>query len=75
MTEADVPEPELEAELDVAEAAAGSSQITGPRPRGGSRKPVEVDLGEYTVDEIQVCKMGSWGPEGEYVSVGSITLD
>ncbi|GJE84181.1 hypothetical protein PsYK624_002570 [Phanerochaete sordida] len=36
--------------------------------------PVEVNLGEYTVDEIQICEMGSWGPEGEYVSVGSIAL-
>lgn len=34
----------------------------------------EVDLGEYTIDEIQICEMGSWGPEGEYVCVDRITL-
>ncbi|KDQ49525.1 hypothetical protein JAAARDRAFT_42860 [Jaapia argillacea MUCL 33604] len=36
--------------------------------------PVDVDFGSWDVDEIQVCKMGSWGPEGEYVSVGGISL-
>ncbi|KIP10739.1 hypothetical protein PHLGIDRAFT_48278, partial [Phlebiopsis gigantea 11061_1 CR5-6] len=31
------------------------------------RQPIPVNFGEWTVDEIQICKMGSWGPEGEYV--------
>lgn len=48
-------------------------ETTDETPRG--KKPIQVDFGEWTIDEIQVCKMGSWGPEGEYVSVGHITLD
>uniref|UniRef100_A0A0W0FRT8 A-kinase anchor protein 7-like phosphoesterase domain-containing protein n=1 Tax=Moniliophthora roreri TaxID=221103 RepID=A0A0W0FRT8_MONRR len=35
---------------------------------------VDVDMGTYTVSEIQLCVMGSHGPEGEYVSVGSVSL-
>ncbi|EEB96441.1 hypothetical protein MPER_04427 [Moniliophthora perniciosa FA553] len=35
---------------------------------------VDVDIGTYTVSEIQLCVMGSHGPEDEYVSVGSISL-
>lgn len=38
------------------------------------RKPIPVDLGSWTVDEVQICEMGSWGPEGEYVCVGRIPL-
>ncbi|OCH83916.1 hypothetical protein OBBRIDRAFT_799527 [Obba rivulosa] len=33
-----------------------------------------VELGEWTVDEVQLCEMGSWGPEGEYVCVGRCPL-
>ncbi|KAF9261703.1 hypothetical protein L218DRAFT_961190 [Marasmius fiardii PR-910] len=35
---------------------------------------VPVDMGTYSVSEIQLCIMGSHGPEGEYVSVGGISL-
>lgn len=42
---------------------------------GAAKQSIEVDLGAYTIDDIQVCEMGSWGPEGEYVSVGGVTLD
>jgi activating signal cointegrator complex subunit 1 len=35
---------------------------------------VPVDLGTWDVDEVQICAMGSHGPEGEYVSCGAITL-
>ncbi|KZT12310.1 uncharacterized protein LAESUDRAFT_691583 [Laetiporus sulphureus 93-53] len=38
------------------------------------RKPVGVDFGAWEVDEIQICEMGSWGPEGEYVCVGRCSL-
>lgn len=41
----------------------------GPAPK---RFAVEVDLGTYDVDEIQICLMGSKGPEGEYVCVERI---
>ncbi|KDQ22936.1 hypothetical protein PLEOSDRAFT_1091109 [Pleurotus ostreatus PC15] len=36
---------------------------------------VKVNLGTWTAKEIQLCIMGSHGPENEYVSVGRIRLD
>jgi activating signal cointegrator complex subunit 1 len=33
-----------------------------------------IDLGEWEVDEIQICEMGSHGAEGEYVSCGGIRV-
>ncbi|KAL5482297.1 hypothetical protein ACEPAI_8891 [Sanghuangporus weigelae] len=27
---------------------------------------IPIDLGTHTVSEIQICRMGSWGPKGEY---------
>ncbi|KAG2081773.1 kinase A anchor protein [Suillus cothurnatus] len=38
------------------------------------RDPVKVDFGTWKVDEIQICEMGSYGPEGEYVSCGCCSL-
>lgn len=38
------------------------------------RDPVKVELGTWSVDEIQICKLGSYGPEGEYVSCGCCSL-
>ncbi|KAF9218775.1 hypothetical protein BS17DRAFT_480735 [Gyrodon lividus] len=38
------------------------------------RQPVKVNFGTWSVDEIQICKMGSYGPEGEYVSCGGLSL-
>ncbi|KAG2139632.1 kinase A anchor protein [Suillus bovinus] len=38
------------------------------------RDPVKVEFGTWSVDEIQICKMGSYGPEGEYVSCGCCSL-
>lgn len=60
-----------EAAVDRVEGAVAGTLAKG-KPRS---KAAEVDFGEWTVDEIQICKMGSWGPEGEYVSVGHITLN
>ena len=57
------------AEADILEDSAVEQ---AERPRG--RKPLNVDFGQWTVDEIQICEMGSYGPEGEYVSVGNILL-
>lgn len=37
-------------------------------------RPVSVDFGTWAIDEVQVCEMGSYGPEGEYVCVGKISL-
>jgi activating signal cointegrator complex subunit 1 len=36
--------------------------------------PVPVDLGTWDVDEVQICEMGSHGPEDEYVCVGKIQI-
>ena len=38
------------------------------------RQPVKVDFGTWHVDEIQICKMGSYGREGEYESCGGLLL-
>lgn len=35
---------------------------------------VKVDFGTWDVGEIQICKMGSFGREGEYVSCGGVSL-
>jgi len=54
--------------------------IAGPPPgavRGSDvhvKGPASVDLGAWDIDEIQICEMGSWGPEGEYVCVGRCAL-
>ena len=37
--------------------------------------PVHVSLGEWEVDELQICEMGSKGPEGEYVAVARCPLE
>ena len=37
-------------------------------------RPVSVDFGVWDVDEIQICEMGSCGPEGEYISYGGCSL-
>lgn len=49
------------------------STVDGAARRG--KKPIAVDLGKWVVDEVQICQMGSWGPEGEYVCVGRISLN
>jgi activating signal cointegrator complex subunit 1 len=36
--------------------------------------PKTIDLGVWDVDEVQICEMGSYGPEGEYVSCGGCSL-
>jgi len=40
-----------------------------------TRRPASVDFGVWEVDEIQICQMGSHGPEGEYVSCGGMMID
>ncbi|KAK6977538.1 AKAP7 2'5' RNA ligase-like domain-containing protein [Favolaschia claudopus] len=37
-------------------------------------KSIPVDFGTWAISEIQLCKMGSHGPENEYVSVASIPI-
>ncbi|KAL0953332.1 hypothetical protein HGRIS_004577 [Hohenbuehelia grisea] len=38
------------------------------------RNPPPVDFGTWSIDEIQLCIMGSHGPENEYISCGGIRL-
>ncbi|KAI6022018.1 hypothetical protein EDC04DRAFT_3117927 [Pisolithus marmoratus] len=38
------------------------------------RDPIEVDFGTWNVEEIQLCRMGSYGRDGEYVSCGGLSL-
>ncbi|KAH9831484.1 uncharacterized protein C8Q71DRAFT_782775 [Rhodofomes roseus] len=68
-------------EVDAAEPSVangdGGGKGKGKAQGGGGRKwePVPVSLGVWDVDEIQICEMGSHGPEGEYLAVGKIVLD
>lgn len=63
--------------VERADTNAGSvvfdTTVDGAARRG--KKPIAVDLGNWVVDEVQICQMGSWGPEGEYVCVGRISLN
>lgn len=43
-------------------------------PQAPTRGPMRVNLGEWDVEDIQICEMGSWGPEGEYVCIGRCGL-
>jgi activating signal cointegrator complex subunit 1 len=52
-------------------ANARAAPLLAPRAR---THPVRVDLGTWDVDELQICEMGSHGPEGEYVCVARIAL-
>jgi activating signal cointegrator complex subunit 1 len=46
-------------------AIGGDASARGPKP---------VDLGVWDVDEVQICQMGSHGPENEYISCGGISV-
>lgn len=55
------------------ETGTGSAENGRGTPRGKTASHVE--FGDWEVEEIQICEMGSWGPEGEYVCARRITLD
>lgn len=46
------------------------STIAHHPPRG----PISVNFGTWDINEVQICEMGSHGPEGEYVCVGKVSL-
>jgi activating signal cointegrator complex subunit 1 len=50
------------------------TQSTSNAGHHSPRGPISVDFGTWDVDEVQICEMGSHGPEGEYVCVGKIDL-
>ncbi|KAK1226211.1 hypothetical protein PQX77_010793 [Marasmius sp. AFHP31] len=62
----------------VATASPEVSRVAKPSEMASaetsSARVAQVDMGSYTVSEIQLCIMGSHGSEGEYVSVGGISL-
>ncbi|EMD39444.1 hypothetical protein CERSUDRAFT_121726 [Gelatoporia subvermispora B] len=70
VTTSDMAEPLLEGDSRIRLQSQTSSQS---RPRRPTRMRA-VELGEWSIDEIQLCEMGSWGPEGEYVCVASCPL-
>ncbi|EGN97767.1 hypothetical protein SERLA73DRAFT_182510 [Serpula lacrymans var. lacrymans S7.3] len=43
-------------------------------PSPDFRRPVPIEFGKWNVDEVQICEMGSYGPQGEYVSCGGCSL-
>ncbi|EJC98340.1 uncharacterized protein FOMMEDRAFT_149150 [Fomitiporia mediterranea MF3/22] len=66
------------AESDLRGERATTTPVTAMEKVAGQNTgsyAVPVDFGTHTVSEIQICRMGSWGPEGEYVCVGKISLD
>ncbi|KAF7978418.1 hypothetical protein HWV62_580 [Athelia sp. TMB] len=59
--------------LPIADPAHVSGPLTEQRAGGGAQKirqdtGVSVDLGVWEVGEVQICEMGSHGPEDEYPS-------
>ena len=65
------------------DAGAGSSSSEKGKGKEKEVKPQEkvkkgplvVNLGEWEVGELQICKMGSWGPDGEYVADARCPLE
>ena len=72
-------EAEDENEDEEKEEEKGQDEKEAPADKGkavkkGKKGPVKVDFGEWDLDEVQICEMGSYGTEGEYVAVASIPL-
>ncbi|KAJ7828019.1 kinase A anchor protein [Mycena olivaceomarginata] len=59
--------------FDRASVDASSPTTSEPPPASGDRS-IKVDFGSWAVSEIQLCRMGSHGPENEYISVGSLPV-
>ena len=64
----------LASEAFKAVQAVGSGELEESDEGKQRRRLVRVELGEWTIDEVQICEMGSWGPEGEYVAVHRCVL-
>ena len=52
----------------------GATADKGKAVKKGKKGPLKVEFGEWDLDEVQICEMGSYGTEGEYVAVASIPL-
>ncbi|KAJ3875608.1 AKAP7 2'5' RNA ligase-like domain-containing protein [Lentinula edodes] len=51
-----------------------ATSVSSPSESSPDRT-TRVALGTYTIPEIQLCAMGSHGPEDEYVSLGSVKFN
>ncbi|KAF9489912.1 hypothetical protein BDN71DRAFT_1400785, partial [Pleurotus eryngii] len=56
-------------------SAVSSAALPSSHTELDASSHASVNLGTWTAKEIQLCVMGSHGPENEYVSVGRIRLD
>ncbi len=56
-------------------ALAASTQPPKYRSPLAAPPPLDIDLGTYTVDEVQLWVMGSHGPRNQYVSCGGVRLE
>ncbi|KAI0032919.1 kinase A anchor protein, partial [Vararia minispora EC-137] len=41
---------------------------SAPQSQREKLLPIPTSFGSWQVDELQLCQMGSWGPEGEYIA-------
>ncbi|KAJ3735791.1 kinase A anchor protein [Lentinula guzmanii] len=60
-------------ELQPGEDHAQATSVT-PSSVSPSNRTVRVAFGTYDIPEIQLCAMGSSGPDGEYISLGNARL-
>ena len=67
-------EEENQGEEEKGQDDKGATADKGKAVKKGKKGPVKVDFGEWDLDEVQICEMGSYGTEGEYVAVASIPL-
>ncbi|KAJ7140848.1 kinase A anchor protein [Mycena epipterygia] len=58
-------------DADSAEVQLAISNPTRTEPRD---REINVDFGAWVVSEIQLCEMGSHGPENEYISCASVPV-
>jgi len=60
--------------FDRASGDANSSETPLVQSSAPLDRSIGVDFGTWAVSEIQLCKMGSHGPENEYISLASVPV-
>ncbi|KAF8176864.1 hypothetical protein K438DRAFT_1770341 [Mycena galopus ATCC 62051] len=62
--------------FDRARAKSSETPLEQSLPQDSSPrdKYIRVDFGAWAVSEIQLCRMGSHGPENEYISLASVPI-
>jgi activating signal cointegrator complex subunit 1 len=67
--------PETEIPLAQSQPEGSVAQPSGQDSRPSvQEKSMRADFGTWAVSEIQLCKMGSHGPQNEYISVASVPV-